>query len=317
MNRKETILIIGSLVVIGISPLFGILDWSQLTNLVLWQIRLPRIINGILVGATLSLSGCAFQHLFSNSLATPSTTGTTAGASLGVLMVIVLLPEGVWQSPYILVLFAFLGAIAISLPLALLATRPNIRIEDVLLAGIACTLATGALTTGLQFQADMSQTYRAVQWSLGSLSTVGYRNTIGLLIPTIVSLLGLYSQRRSLLLLLSGEEMAWNQGVDIPNVRAKTIVYAALGVGASVAWCGPIAFVGLLVPHMVKLFIGQSGRLVFRYSPIVGGAFLVCCDSIGRIALDGVELPVGVITAGLGAPLLISLVISNRRKQSF
>lgn len=317
MNRNETILIVGSLIVIGISPLFGILDWSQLTNLVLWQIRLPRIINGILVGATLSLAGCAFQHLFSNSLATPSTTGTTAGASLGVLMVIVLLPDGVWQSPYILVLFAFLGALAISLPLALLATRPNIRVEDVLLAGIACTLATGALTTGLQFQADMSQTYRAVQWSLGSLSTVGYRNTTGLLIPTIVSLLGLYSQRRPLLLLLSGEEMAWNQGVDIPNVRAKTIVYSALGVGASVAWCGPIAFVGLLVPHMVKLFLGQSGRLVFRYSPIVGGAFLVCCDSIGRIALDGVELPVGVITAGLGAPLLIALVISNRQKQSF
>ena len=316
MNRKEYLLIVSSLIVIAVSPVFGILDWSQMTNLVLWQVRLPRILNGILVGSTLALAGCSFQHLFSNSLATPSTTGTTAGASLGVLMVIVLLPTGFWQSPYILVLFAFMGALAISLPLALLATRPNIRIEDVLLAGIACTLATGALTTGLQFQADMSQTYRAVQWSLGSLSTVGYRNTVGLLVPTAVSLLGLYSQRRSLLLLMSGEEMAWNQGVDIPSVRAKTIVFAALGVGASVAWCGPIAFVGLLVPHMVKLFLGQSGRLTFRYSPIVGGAFLVCCDSIGRVVLNGVELPVGVLTAGLGAPLLIGLVISNRRKQT-
>lgn len=315
MSHKEYILIGCALFVITVSPLFGILDLSQLTSLVLWQIRFPRILNGILVGATLSLSGCAFQHLFSNSLATPSTTGTTAGASLGVLMVIVLLPEGFWQNPYILVLFAFIGAITVSLPLALLATRPNIRIEDVLLAGIACTLATGALTTGLQFQADMSQTYRAVQWSLGSLSTVGYRNTTGLLVPTVLSMLGLYSQRRSLLLLMSGEEMAWNQGVDISNVRAKTIVYAALGVGASVAWCGPIAFVGLLVPHMVKLFLGQSGRLVFRYSPIAGGAFLVCCDSIGRIVLSGVELPVGVITAGMGAPLLIALVLSNRRRQ--
>ena len=96
-----------------------------------------------------------------------------------------------------------------------------------------------------------------------------------------------------------------------PSV-VSTVTFTAPSAGV-----GPIAFVGLLVPHMVKLFLGQSGRLIFRYSPIVGGAFLVCCDSIGRIALDGVELPVGVITAGLGAPLLIGLVISNRRKQSF
>lgn len=314
MTRKESLLVLGSLMIIVLSPMIGLISWDQLSNTILWYIRLPRILNGALVGATLALAGCAFQHLFTNPLATPSTTGTTAGASLGVLVVIVLFPSGFWQSSLILVLFAFMGALAISIPLAALATRANIRVEDVLLAGIACTLATGALTTGLQFQADMSETYRAVQWSLGNLATVGYRNTLGMLIPCIIAILGLFSQRQGLLLLMSGEEMAWNQGVNIAQVRSKTIFYAAIGVGATVAWCGPIAFVGLLVPHLVRLFLGHSGRKLFTYSPIVGAAFLVFCDSIGRVILQDVELPVGVITAAAGAPLLIGLIITNRQR---
>ncbi len=304
-----------SVLCIACSPFIGLTNWSDISPFIIWKLRVPRLLNGVIVGATLSLSGCAFQSLFSNSLATPSTTGTTAGASLGALIVIILFPTELSQNHSILAFSAFSGALLISLPLAWMATRQHVRVEDVLLAGIGCTLAMGALTTGLQFTADMSETYRAVQWSLGTLSHIGYNASIGLVIPCTISLLGLLSQRKALSSLISGEEMAWNQGVNLKRVRSLTLLFAAIGVGSTVAWCGPIAFVGLLVPHMIRLVLGRSGTIVFYLSPLVGGAFLVMCDTIGRSIISGIELPVGVITAGIGAPLLIALIFSQRQQR--
>lgn len=306
-------IIIFSIAAILLAPWFGVLSISELDSFIIWQLRFPRVLNGLLVGATLSIAGASFQSLFGNPLATPSTTGTTAGASLGALIAIVLLPTSLSYQSIVITGAAFLGAVLISFPLAILAARARIHMEDVLLAGIGCTLATGAISTGLQFQADMSATYRAVQWSLGSLSQVGYQASYWLFPFCTLSIIGLLSLRRGLEALISGEEQAYSQGVPIIRIRALTLLFASLGVGASVAFCGPIAFVGLLVPHLLRLYVGFERRWIMLLSPLFGGAFLVICDAIARIAFSSGEIPVGVITAALGAPMLIGLILLRRQ----
>lgn len=306
------LLVLCCLILVG-SPFVGLTSPTQLTEFIFWNIRLPRILNGILVGATLATAGSAFQALFQNPLATPSTTGTTAGASLGALICIVLLPSEWSLLGGALLIAAFVGSLLVSIPLALLSDSESIRTSDILLAGIGCTLAIGAISTGIQFTADMSETYRAVQWSLGTLSNVGYQSTYTLLAPCIIAITGILFQSRGLMALTSGEEMAWNQGVDIYAIRRNTLLFAAIGVGTCVAQCGPIAFVGLVVPHIIRLTLGHSGQSVLSWSPFIGGTFLVLCDSIARVLLWKSELPVGVITAALGAPMLIGLIWMNRQ----
>lgn len=307
-------LIIVCVAILIAAPFVGLTSPQDLTEFIFWKIRFPRIVNGILVGATLATAGSAFQALFQNPLATPSTTGTTAGASLGALVCIVLLPSDWSLLGWTLVTAAFVGSLVVSVPLALLSDSSTVRTSDILLAGIGCTLAIGAISTGIQFTADMSETYRAVQWSLGTLSNVGYQSTYILTGPCILAILGILIQSRGLIALTSGEEIAWNQGVNIFSIRRNTLLFAAIGVGTCVAQCGPIAFVGLVVPHLIRLTLGHAGKKVLMWSPFIGGTFLVLCDSIARIAVSGSELPVGVITAALGAPMLIGLIWMNRTR---
>ena len=263
-----------------------------------------------LVGGCLSLVGACYQTIFHNPLAAPSTVGTTAGAVLGVLVALVVLPSS-WLASSGLPLHAvaaFVGAMLVSLFVAAIARNAKARVNDVLLAGIAVSLAAGALSAGLQYSADESRTYAAVQWTLGYLPQVGYRGVLLLtcfVLPVSVVLL---MQTRSLEALLGGEERASTQGVNVAAVRSLVIIVGALGVAAGVAWCGPIAFVGLIVPHIARIWTGVQRRKLLPLSLIFGAAFLVACDTLARLILPGRELPVGVLTASLGAPLLVYLV---------
>ena len=177
------------------------------------------------------------------------------------------------------------------------------------------TLASGAISTGLQFQADMASTFEAVRWSLGNLAQVGYRG-ITMIVPfALVSVIPTLAYVRALDSLMLGEDKAKSQGVSVVKVRTLILGVGALGVGACVAWCGPIAFVGLIVPHLVRMGFGASRRVLVPMSAIAGAGFLVLCDTIARVCLDGRELPVGVMTAGIGAPLLIWLIIQPPSKR--
>ena len=298
-------------VIIGISPFVGAPLDGEEGRFILIQLRVPRALLGAVVGGSLGLCGAAYQALFDNPLATPSTVGTTAGAALGALAVLVLLPGGQTGLPLVAIA-AFAGALLVTFAIAAIAASGRASMNDVLLAGIAITLATGAITTGLQFQADMASTFEAVRWSLGHLTQVGYRGV--LMISPIALVCGavLLSQVRALESMLGGEDRAHAQGVDIRRTRTTCLAFGAVGVGACVAWCGPIAFVGLIVPHIVRLSIGASRRILLPMSALMGAAFLVACDSAARWVLPGQDLPVGVVTASLGAPLLVFLV--TRRK---
>ncbi len=281
---------------------------------IFWQLRVPRLLMALMVGAMLGLTGAVYQTIFANPLATPSTVGTTAGAVLGALVAVVLIGGGGVLGIPMIAVAAFVGAIVITLIVAAIAASGRARVNDVLLAGIALTLAAGAVSTGLQYQADMAATFTAVRWSLGYLAQVGYQGVL-MLSPFIVfSCVVLLFQVRPLETLVGGEGRAHSQGVNVPRVRSIGLGGGALGVGACVAWCGPIAFVGLIVPHLVRLSLGASRRVLLPMSMLMGGAFLAVCDTLARVIIPGRDLPVGVLTAALGAPLLVWLIVRKARR---
>lgn len=299
------------LAVLGAAPWVGPEIASDKFAFVFGQLRVPRVLVGALVGATLGLSGAVFQLSFSNPLATPSTVGTTAGATLGALVALVLdlheLGGGV-----VLVLAAFVGAMGASLVVAAVAASGRARMADVLLAGIATTLGASALSTGLQYTADRESLFSAVQWSFGHLPQVGFRG-VWILLPFVVLCAAvLLRQTRALETLTRGEEVAAAQGVDVRSVRTLSLGAGALGVAACVAWCGPIAFLGLIVPHLVRAWVGPSVRTLLLGSVVTGAGVLVACDALARIVLPGRELPVGVLTAALGAPALVMIIRRSR-----
>jgi len=281
-------------------------------DFILWQLRVPRVVVGALVGAILGIVGAAYQTIFGNPLATPSTVGTTAGAVLGALAAVVLLGGGTVGGVPVLALAAFAGALAVTLVVALVASSGRASTSDVLLAGIAITLAASALASGLQFQADMAATFQAVRWSLGHLGQLGFEGAWTLAPFAGVTLVVTLSQTRALDAMVAGDTLAQTQGVDVLRVRTLVLAVGALGVGATVALCGPIAFVGLIVPHLVRLWLTGSRRVLLPMSALVGAAMLVLCDGLARVVIPGRELPVGVLTAALGAPLLLWLVVRRR-----
>jgi len=312
MKTRFAILVLVSLLLLAAAAWLGTPFTGEHSQFVLWQLRVPRVLVGALVGGTLALVGAVFQAVFANPLATPCTVGTTAGATLGALAALALdLAPRVEGLP-IVTLMAFAGAFGASLIVALAAAGGRARIDDVLLAGIAVTLAATALSTGIQYAADARALVAAALWSLGSLPQVGYRGVLVLLpfvVPTAIVLLG---STRGLQALAVSEELARAQGVDVPRLRMIALGVGSLGVAACVAWCGPIAFVGLIVPHLARLVLGASLRLLLPASIALGAGFLVSCDFLARFLVPSRELPVGVLTAALGAPALILLVWRRR-----
>jgi iron complex transport system permease protein len=281
-------------------------------DFIFWQLRVPRVLVGVMVGATLALAGAVFQALFANPLAAPSTIGTTAGAAVGALFALVFDVFTEVQGLPIVTLAAFAGAFAASSVVAMVASTGRARMSDVLLAGIAVTLAASALSSGIQYMADMRALFSAAQWSLGQLPQVGYDGAIVMAPFVLVSTVSMLALGRSLQALAIGEDVAAAQGVDVRRLRLLALVAGSLGVAAVVAWCGPIAFVGLIVPHIVRLLLGPSLRVLLPMSLLVGAAFLVACDALARVVFPGRELPVGVLTAAIGAPTLIALIARGK-----
>lgn len=316
MRTRILLLSALSLAVIAASPWLGGTPEGDAGRFILSELRIPRVLMAVLVGGTMSLVGACYQTIFANPLAAPSTVGTTAGATLGALAAIILAPVlglSLGAGLPLTAGCAFLGALAVSFVIAAIAASGATRVNDILLAGIAISLAAGAISAGLQYSADQLQLYAAIRWTLGHLPQVGYVGVLMILPFVLVTWGLLLSQTRALQTLLGGEERAHSQGVNVPWLRALVLGIGALGVGACVAWCGPIAFIGLIVPHMVRLGIGSSRRVMLPMSIVVGAGFLAACDTLSRLAWPGRELPVGVVTSAIGAPLIVWLVIRQRR----
>ncbi len=284
--------------------------------LIIQQIRLPRALLAALMGATLAISGAAMQGLFRNPLADPSLIGVTAGASLGASVVIVAWPAvgNDYAGLSLVSVGAFLGgALAVIVVYRLATSVAGTSVATMLLAGIAITALTGALGNLMAFFADNAMLRRISLWRMGGLEGADFTRVGIATIVTFALLWALCARARELNALLLGESEARHLGVDVDRVKIALVVWVALGVGTSVAMVGTVAFVGLVVPHIMRLLVGPDHRVLLPASALAGALLLLCADTLSRVVLAPTELPAGIITALIGVPFFISLL---RRRPS-
>ena len=291
----------------------SVLHGEPTASSIFWQIRLPRILLSLLGGAALAVSGVGFQTLFRNPLAEPYTLGVSSGAALGA--VLALRFEGGQLLGLPLVgLASFAGALGVTaLIVGLSLRRQGIETPALLLAGVAVSLSCSAIILFLQYLADSTQTFRMVRWMMGGLSVVGYREVLWLAPWVLGGSAALFALRWELNLLLTGEEMAASRGVDLARLRRRVLLATSLMIGALVAVAGPIGFVGLIVPHILRRAVGHDHLLLVPACVLGGGAFLTLCDAAARTLLSPAELPVGILTALLGGPFFLWLLVLRKR----
>jgi iron complex transport system permease protein len=279
------------------------------------QIRLPRVVLALLVGSTLSLCGASYQGVFRNPLADPYLLGAAAGAGLGVTIVIVGTAEGS-ATPGAAPIAAFLGAlVAVALAYALGAAGGGGRAastSSLILAGVAVASFLTAVQTYVQ-QRNQDTIRQVYSWILGRLSTAGWDEVVLLLPYAAVTWIVLLAHRRLLDVLAVGDEEATTLGLNPRRTRLVVIVFASLGTAAAVSVSGLIGFVGIIVPHTVRLLAGRSHRVVLPLSLLFGGAFLCLADLLARTLASPSEIPIGVITAFFGAPFFVLVLRSSRR----
>ncbi len=280
---------------------------------ILLQIRLPRALLAALVGGTLAVSGVMMQGLFRNPLADPSLIGVSAGASAGASLVIVL-AAGFLGGPELLgislvAIGAFLGAVlTTSLVYRLSVGVTGASVATMLLAGIAISALAGAINSFLSYVADNHMLRQISLWQMGSLGGASW-GRVAFAVVVLLPLATLFSRfSGSLNVLLLGESEARHLGVDVARLKRQLITLVALAVGVAVALSGTIAFVGLVVPHIVRLLIGPDHRFLIPCATLAGAALLVLADALARWVLAPAELPIGVVTAALGAPFFLSLL---------
>lgn len=288
--------------------------------LIIEQIRVPRTLMGLLVGATLALTGAAMQGLFRNPLADPGLIGVSSGAALGAALVIVLggtllaqLPTAVL--PYVTVLGAFLGGVATTwLVYRLGQSVQGTSVASMLLAGIAIAAISGAVIGLLSYLADDAMLRTLTFWNMGTLGGASYERVAVLALCCALVWWRLPRQASALNALLLGESEARHLGVDVERVKRELVLLTALGVGACVAVAGLIGFVGLVVPHLVRLLLGADHRRVLPASMLLGSGLLLLADVVARLVVSPAELPIGIITAVLGAPFFLALLLRAQRR---
>jgi iron complex transport system permease protein len=281
---------------------------------IFWQLRIPRVLLALLAGAGLAVSGLSFQTLFRNPLAEPYTLGIASGAALGAVLALRVESAETLLGLPLVAACSFAGALgATGLVAGLSLRRRGAETPTLLLAGIAVSLSCSALILFLQYLADSTQTFRMVRWMMGGLAVVGYGEVLWLLPWVLAGGAVLLSLRWDLNLLLIGEELAASRGVDLPRLRLQVLLASSLMIGALVAVAGPIGFVGLMVPHILRRWVGHDHLLLIPACLLGGGAFLTLCDLAARTLMAPAELPVGVLTALLGGPFFLWLLIVGRK----
>lgn len=295
--------------------------FSPQQEAVFLNIRLPRVLLGALVGGTLAIAGSTLQGLFRNPLAEPGLIGISSGASLFAVMMIVLEHRffGFMTAAfgyYALVIAAFIGACVTTFVVYRLAVgNGKADITTLLLAGIAINALAGSFTGLLTYLSTDQQLRNITFWSLGSLGGSSWRTLTGILPFVSVSLIALPFFSKPLNALALGESQAGHMGINVGLVKKLIIVAATMGVGASVAVSGMIGFIGLVIPHILRMAFSADHRLVVPGSALLGASVLVLADLVARTILAPAELPIGILTAIIGAPVFIYIILVERRKR--
>ncbi|MFT5572760.1 MAG: iron complex transport system permease protein [Cryomorphaceae bacterium] len=294
-------------------------DSVSRVDLIVNQIRLPRALLAVFVGALLGICGATTQGLFRNPLADPSLIGVTAGASAGAALTIFFASSFAGLQGLsglgLISLGAFIGGALAVIFVYSLATSPSgTSVATMLLAGIAITAIAGGLTSLIEYFANNEMLRRISLWRMGGLDGASYQRVVIATIASAISLTLLPRFSTALNALLLGESEARHLGISVQRIKIQIIILVAFGVATSVALAGTIAFVGLVIPHIIRLLIGPDHRYLLPMSAIGGAVLLLLSDTLARTLFAPIELPVGLVTAFLGAPFFISLL---RQRHSF
>ncbi|RTE66317.1 iron ABC transporter permease [Amphritea opalescens] len=293
-------------------------NFSQLQEyqeVVVLELRLPRLLLAIFVGAILAQCGAVIQGLFRNPLADPGIIGVSSGAAVGAIVAIVLFPAawGSWTIPT----NAFIGGLLTTLLVYGFAQSKNgTSVLVLLLAGVAISSFAGAAIGFLSYFADDASLRELSVWQMGSLTSASTAN-LWLAFTTMVLLMIAFQRRaQALNALLLGEPEARHLGINVEQLKLQMIILTAIGVGVAVSCAGIIGFVGLVVPHLVRLATGPNHHYLLPLSALLGAVLLMCSDLLARIVVQPAELPVGLVTVLLGAPFFLILLVQQRKNWS-
>lgn len=294
----------------------GLVDAAQVSArdvAVVWQLRIPRVLLGAIVGASLAMAGASLQGLFGNPLADPGIVGVSQGAALGAVAAIVLgaATVGGWVIP----LAAFTGgAVAISITYALARPGRGDGNATLLLVGIAMAAFCSALIGFFTYIASEAQLQSLVFWQLGSLASADWADVAAVVPLFAIGVVCLLRLATPLDMLALGERQAQHLGLDVARTRRRLVAFSALLVGAAVAFAGSVGFVGLIVPHVARLLVGPGHRWMLPLSGVLGALLIVVADTIARTLDPPSEIPLGLFSAALGAPFFLWLVMQRRSK---
>ena len=308
----------------------GAIDWSFAQILhalvftdneaawVVWELRVPRLLLALLVGAGLGMAGAALQGLFRNALADPGLVGVSSGAALAAAIVMVLGAGSLasWIGlGLILPLAAFGGGLLVAVLIYRLATyRGHTDVALMLLAGIAINAMAGAATGILAYVASDEALRNLTFWAFGSLAHASWREVTMVAAPILLACLLLPLSARRLNVFLMGEAVAGHLGVNVNRLKWSLVALTALAVGASVAAAGIIGFIGLVAPHLVRLLVGPDHRWLLPLSGLMGALLLVSADIVARSLIAPAELPIGLLIAGVGGPFFLWLLLQHRNR---
>ncbi len=317
------VIIAGALASLLIAPFLGIEtilpstilhgQGSDVIRDIFWRIRIPRVMTAFFAGAVLSICGMTFQAMFRNPLATPYTLGVSSGAAFGAAMYVrlgvVFSLFGVAGQP----LCAFLGACAaLGIVYGLTRMREGFSAATMLLAGVAVSFFFSSLILFLQYISDFTNSFIIIRWMMGGLEVVGYRPVFTVMPVALIGGAGLMLLARELNLISFGETIALSRGVDTTKLKTVLFFTVSFMVGMVVSVAGPIGFVGMMCPHICRMLVGYNHRVLMPASFLFGGMFLVICDTIARTVIAPAEIPVGVITALLGGPFFLWLLLQRK-----
>lgn len=312
INAIDSFRIVGSKTPI-IKDIIDVSDIGDSYRTIIWSIRLPRVLLGVLVGASLSMAGASFQGMFKNPMADPYVIGISSGAALGATIAIILKVNISFMGTSSISIFAFIGALLAVFTVYNIARIKNkVPVTTLLLSGIAIGQFLTAIMSLLMVM-NSNDMARIIYWTMGSLAGKGWEPLLRISIPVIISMILINFFARDLNIMLTGEESAQSLGVNVEKTKTYVLILGTFMVSMVVSVSGIIGFVGLIIPHIVRMIIGPDHRILLPASALAGGIFMVFTDTIARTIISPVEIPVGIITALFGGPFFLYLLRINKR----
>lgn len=282
---------------------------------IIFNVRLPRIVLAILTGGLLSMAGATYQAIFQNPMADPYVMGVSSGAAFGATIAIVFLPSGFFLTHSTTSISAFLFAILSTvLVYAVSRTKRGVDTFSILLSGIILSSVLSSFISLIMI-AHQDDVVKIISWTFGSFNGKGWEHVITIVVPTILGLLLTLYHGKDLNLLVMGEEEASSMGLNVKKLKRNMLLLCALLTAVAVSVSGIIGFVGLIVPHFIRLIFGSDHKFLLPFSMIFGGIFMLISDTIARSIMNSFEIPVGIITSLIGGPLFLILLVKYRREQ--